>query len=116
MMAFLKLMGIGGLALIAVIVFFNYNRSEEYPLLQNRDSLNDMVQGVFTDRSISFVTFSNKKYRFPWAKNFNYEDFPSLSEIISSGDMLFKKPFSDTVVVAHKGNEYVYVLGQTIQK
>ncbi|MCZ8070298.1 MAG: hypothetical protein O9311_08080 [Cytophagales bacterium] len=114
---FLKLMGIGGVLLVAFVFTFNYLRSEEYPLILDKDSLNYFVDKVETDRSISFVVFqNNKKFTIPWAKNFNYEESPSLSEVLSNGDFVSKKPFSDTVWVKHSGKQYLFVLSEAIEK
>jgi hypothetical protein len=116
-MASLRLIGLGFIAVLAFVFVFNYTRSNEYPKLLHGDSLNYIVQSVDKDRSAAFVTFeSGKKYQMPWAKNFKYEEFPSLSDVISNGDLITKKPFSDTVTVSHLGKEYVYVLKQTIEK
>jgi hypothetical protein len=110
MMTFLKLMGVGFVVIISFIFVFNYNRSNEYPELLSKDSLNDVVLSVKKDRGTSYVTFEEKKYQIPRAKNFRYEDFPSLSEVISIGDVILKKAFSDTITVRHSGKEYVYLL------
>jgi hypothetical protein len=111
----LAIIGFGLIATIAFAVIFNYSRSAVYPKLSSQDSLNDLVASVKTDRGIAFVTFNgNKKYEIPWAKNFQYEEFTTLSSIISPGDVIFKKAFSDTLRVGHEGKEYIYVLSQTI--
>ena len=103
------------MATVAGAVISNYFRSAAYPELSSQDSLNDQVSSVETDRGVAFVTFNgNKKYEIPWAQNFQYEEFISLSSIISPGDVLFKKALVDTVRVKHKGKEYIYVLTQVI--
>ena len=113
----LTIIGFGLSATIAVAIIFNYSRSSVYPELALQDSLNNLVASVEADRGVAFVTFTDQtKYEIPWAKNFEYGEFASLSSIISPGDIIFKKAFSDTVRIKHEGEEYIYVLTQTIGK
>ena len=111
----LIIIGFGLVATVAIAVIFNYSRSSVYPELVSQDSLNNLVASVEADRGVAFVTFTNNtKYEIPWAKNFQYGEFASLFSIISPGDIILKKAFSDTVRVQHEGKEYIYVLTQTI--
>lgn len=113
----LIIIGFGLAATIGVTIIFNYSRSSVYPELASQDSLNNLVASVEVDRGVAFVTFTDTtKYEIPWAKNFQYGEFASLSSIISPGDIIIKKSFSDTVRVKHEGKEYIYVLTQTIGK
>ena len=116
MKPFIRLMAIGLLVMIVVVFLFNKFRYEEFPKLLYQDSLHNIVQDVNVDRSMSFVTFETKKCRINWAINFNYQDYSSLSDVITTGDLIIKKPFSDTIIVQHSNKEYFYVLGETIRK
>src|SRR5688572_9595998 len=103
--------GLGLIATIGIAILFNYSRSTMYHELSSADSLNYLVESIEKDRGVAFVTFEgNKKYEITWAKNLQYEDFPSLSSLISPGDLILKRAFSDTVRVKHLDKEYVYVL------
>lgn len=112
-----KLALLGIIATIGIAFLVSYFQTDEYPKLLKSDSITEIVQSVVKDRRGSFVTFkSNKKYHIPWAQNFKHKDFPSLTEIISIGDTIVKKPSSDTIKVRRAGKEYMYILNQTIQK
>ena len=109
------IVGFGLAATISLAVAVNYIRSTTYPELSSLDSLHDLVASVNTDRGRAFVEFSGgRKCEIPWAKNFEYKDFTSLSSIISPGDLISKEAFSDTVILNHDGKEYIYVLRQTL--
>ena len=108
-------MGIGFVVLVIGIYIFSKLTSKEYPDLSREDSINEIVSSVGTGRGSAYVIFEdNKKYHLNSAQNFAYKDFPNLSEIITSGDRIIKKEFSDTLTIRHSGKEYIYVMDKTI--
>lgn len=103
---------------IVVIVLFIYNslQIDEYKLLTNKDSLNNVIYWQYSDREGSHVIFTTgEKYLIPWAQNRNYP-INDLRELLSSGDRIVKRSLSDTVEVTHSDEVYIYVLEKLIEK
>ncbi len=115
---FLKLIAIGFPVMVGFIFLNNYFRSKEYPDLTFSDSLaNEQISSFETNRGASYVEFeSSQKRTLTWGQNLNYEDFPSIASILSIGDVVSKKAYSDTIVIRHLDKEYYYVLGHMIEK
>ncbi len=114
----LKIMGVGLILMIGYISLDSYFRDKEYPMLTTRDELDGERIGSFkTNRGMALVEFTDgRKFKIYSAKNFNYEDFPTIVEVLHIGDLVFKKSNSDTISFHHLDKEYNYVLGQMIKK
>jgi hypothetical protein len=104
--------GIGWMFLVA------YFQAKEFPELSFADSLqNERVLSFEANRGIAYVDFGDGcKHTLNWGQNWNYDDYPTIVSIISIGDIVSKKANSDTIVIAHSGKDYFYILGQMIEK
>ena len=114
----LKIMGVGVLVIIGYINLDSYFTDKEYPMLTTSDSLDDeQIRSFKTNRGIALVEFNGgRKHKINWGQNFNYEDYSSIVEILSIGDIVTKRPNSDTITIRHSDKDYQYVLGHMIKK
>jgi hypothetical protein len=104
--------------IVGYIFIESYFTTKEYPDLTSDDSLdNQRVSSVTTNRSASYVEFdSGEKNKISWGQNWNYDDFPTISELLSPGDIVSKKINSDTLKIKHSDKEYIFVIGHMIEK
>jgi hypothetical protein len=118
MMIGLKMMAAGLVVIVGYIILDNHFTSKEFPDLTFKDSLaNQRVSSISKNRSVSYAEFQNgQKRKIPWGQNWNYEDFQSIAEILSIGDLVSKKANSDTIKIMHSDKEYVFVLEHAIEK
>lgn len=115
---FVILMAVGLLLIVGYMFLDNHFRSKEYPDLMLADSLeNEMVSSFETSRGASYIDFGHgRKYKLDGGQNLNYDDYPTIVSILSTGDIVSKKANSDTIVFIHSGKKYFYVPGETIKK
>jgi len=114
----LKILATCFIALLAFLVYKSMQLSKQFPILTNADSLNDTISNIIDDgRGAARVTFqSNKKFSLPWATNENYTgDNSELTRMVGEGDIIIKKQLSDTLLVKHLGQEYIFVAKKTIR-
>lgn len=85
----------------------------------------DQVQLELNERIICKTLLNNTCYFFKTDKenafminqdteNGVYENFPLLFNILNVNDSIFKKANDDTIYVYHRGKEYYYVVGKSI--
>jgi hypothetical protein len=115
---FAILMAVGFVLIVGYIFLDKHFQSKEYPDLTFADSLvNERVSSFETNHAISYVDFGDgRKHTLDWGQNWNYEDYPTIISILSIGDFVSKKANSDTIVFAHSGKKYIYILGQMIER
>src|SRR5262245_27887594 len=111
-------MAVGFVLSVGFIVLDSHFRSKEYPDLMFADSLvNEKVLSFETSHAISYVDFGDgRKHTLAWGQNGNYDDYPTIVSILSIGDIVSKRAYSDTIVFNHSGKDYFYILGQMIEK
>src|SRR5687768_16409025 len=116
--ALIKIMGVGIVALIVYISLDSFFTNKEYPRLTRKDSLDwEQISSFKTNRGISLVEFvGGRKHKIDWGQNFNYEEFPTIVEVVHIGDFVFKAGDSDSISFRHLDKEYHYVLGYMIKK
>ena len=115
---FAILMTVGFVFIVGYMFIEDHFRSEEYPELTFTDSLVDeRISSFEINHAISYVDFgSGRKHTINWGQNLNYEDYPSIRDIVSIGDIVLKKANSDTICFDHSGKKYFYILGKMIEK
>jgi hypothetical protein len=116
-MLILKLIGIGIVLVIGTGISYSYLENIEYPDLNKVDSItNQWINTVKTNRGRCYVELQNGLKFSVWGQNQNYEDYTSMTEIISSKVLVSKKTNSDTVIIRYMDRDYKYVIGQVIKK
>lgn len=114
----LKIVGIGTLIIIGYIILDAHFQAKEYPMLSTKDFLNsERVSSLKKERGVTLVDFeSGLKHKLDWGDNLNYEDFPTITSVLRIGDLVTKKPNTDTITIQHSNKEYHYVLGHLIER
>ncbi len=112
------LMAVGFVLIVGWIFLDNHFRSKDFPDLTFADSLKgERVSSFETNRGVSYVDFGDgRKHTLDWGQNWNYDDYPTIVSILAIGDIVSKKANSDTIVISHSGKDYLYILGQMIEK
>ena len=115
---FLKFLGVGMVIIIGYIIIDAHFQAKEYPMLSTQDFLNsERVSSLKKERGVTIVNFeSGLKHKLGWGENLNYEDFPTITSVLRIGDLVTKKPNTDTITIQHLNKEYHYVLGRVIKK
>jgi hypothetical protein len=114
----LKIMGVGIVVLIGYVALESYFTNKEYPMLTSMDSLDgEQISSFKTNRGIALVEFvGGRKHKIDWGQNLNYDEFPTIVEVLHIGDLVFKKSDSDSISFRHLDKEYYYVLGHMIKR
>ncbi|MBI3220542.1 MAG: hypothetical protein HYZ44_13595 [Bacteroidetes bacterium] len=106
---------IGALILVFIFWFYEKSKSEEFPTLQNKDSLDEKIINFMPKgRSVYLVLTSQRKIFVIASENREYKDNSDLGPLISVGDRIIKKPYSDTLILEHLGEKYYFIHGQQI--
>lgn len=110
-----KILGLCALVFVIIIVIYLQNESTEYPFLSREDSVNDQITNIRVSRNSAYVTLeSERKFHIHRSLNLNYKDHSSLAELISVGDRIIKNRFSDTLIIEHSGNNYLFLNNKTL--
>ena len=84
---------------IAIVVFYERSKSEEFPTLQNRDSLDaEIINFSLRGNSMYLILVDQRKIFINASQNREYKDNFNLSSLVSVGDRIIKKPYSDTLI------------------
>ena len=79
----------------------------------NSNKLDGKIRSVSISSGLSFFKLDNEDVRYsfsPLAVESNKDK--NFSSIATIGDSIFKKPFSDTLVLTHKGQMYYYTFSK----
>lgn len=115
---FLKwFVGLGFIFMIGIVALYNYLKNSEYPKLKTADLIeNEWMESVEINRGLCYVELQNGfKFRVS-GENYNYEDYSSIAQVVSSKVMFSKKVNSDTVTIKYDNKEYNFVIGKSIEK
>ncbi len=90
--------------------------SQEYPELLRSTELNDTIVDIVRDgRASARVTLrSKKKFTLPWAKILYDSSEVNLPKIVQNGDVIFKKPGTDTILIIQGDKKYLFVSSSVI--
>lgn len=106
---------IGVITVIVISVIYEKGKSDEFPTLLHSDSVDEKVIETSMSRSSVYVTLNSQRKIFIKAsQNLEYKDSSNLSSLITLGDRLIKKPYSDTLILEHSGQKYLFIHGEAI--
>lgn len=101
--------------LASVWVFFQVAYWRSIPGVTTETELMGLVSKVRKDRGLVFELTDERKFRLPYAANHDYEPY-SMWELLNQMDSIVKYSDSDTICVIRNNEEYLFVLGQTLNK
>jgi hypothetical protein len=106
---------LGVVIFIVIVVSFEKNKSNEFPTLQNKDSLDaEIINFSLRGNSMYVVLIDQRKIFINASQNREYKDNFNLSSMISVGDRIIKKPYSDTLILEHLGEKYFFIHDEAI--
>src|SRR5687768_6596446 len=89
----LKIFGVGVIVMVGYIVIDSHFKRQEYPTLTSADLLTlERVSSFKIERGAALVEFqSGRKHMIGWGQNCNYDDCPTIIQVLSIGDLISKK-------------------------
>ena len=107
------------LFIIGNIISTRYWRKEyaKYPRIEKETVIEKKIRRVRKEHGTLLIDFydTTKYSTYVLTRNFEYEDY-DLFFLVENGDSILKKMNSDTLIVKRKGVEYLFVLGQVLNK
>lgn len=101
--------------LASVWVFFQVANWRSIPEINTKTELMGLVSKVRKDRGLVFKLTDGSIHRLPYAANHDYEPY-SMWEFLNQMDSIVKYSNSDTIYIIRHNEDYLFVLGQTLNK
>jgi hypothetical protein len=101
---------------LILFLIYGYNLDKGYEFLSDTDTLNSVVIQQEEHRGVSRIRLqTGQKFILPFARNDNYQIY-DLHTTVREGDLILKKPGSDTIFVKRYSDTYIFVINKVIER